>query len=699
MRLTQLASRPNLQLAWRRIATGSNLQYKQIFRHLYSVYEVALDVNLRDLRQRILGETFAPRSPERIYVPKPSGFHRPISLLHIEDQIVLQAFANLAAKKVRRNRVPLQYKAVFSNILGNSKSIFFFRKWQRSYSAFQQNIIKQYNAGMRWVGYFDLAAFYETVSHELLLKVLYPRTANDGLKWVARCLRKWSSEHPPSGHGHGLPQGPLASDLLAECFLLPIDLALQKRLGYIRYVDDVRILGKTENEVREDVIRLERHCRERGLIPQIGKFAIRRCRNVQDAIGMIPSISDPQNETDTRTIGKKQGKKLFLSSIGGRPYRVTDKSTLRYVLFRAQPDTELLSLVIRLIPRHPEHADMFFMYLRQFNYRKPIERLCLDLIENNPYAYVRGEAWHVLARYRQDRHSKVFHNASNLIDKAITISKKRTSGSFVERWGSCHFLCVSEDLDGSRYSRFLMFQEPLMQAFLAPVLPDEAFKPGKLVETYLRRTTPEPGLSLCPAIHTRRVALANFGIQASDLCSQVANTLRGLGVTAILGPRVDPIAEALSSRYHVPQSKSWRRLLGREYMHALGFLKLAEASFDSGRSGWLTNQNSFNQVIFLQLQEHLNRKRHGAACRTIDKNGHLINFGVTLNASGPFSRTCQTIGDAFREMNTRRNRIPIAHPYEKKTVAQTRHLTAQEQNLFVTQLRAAYVDFVGLMPV
>ena len=58
MKLQQLASRPNLELAWRRITTGTNLQYKTLYRNLYYVYEVAIEANLRDLRDRILGGTF-----------------------------------------------------------------------------------------------------------------------------------------------------------------------------------------------------------------------------------------------------------------------------------------------------------------------------------------------------------------------------------------------------------------------------------------------------------------------------------------------------------------------------------------------------------------------------------------------------------------------------------------------------------------
>ena len=705
MKLKELATKPNLKLAWKRITTGANLQYKQSYRDLYSVYEVALDANLRDLRQRIIGGTFKPHPPERIYLPKPSGLHRPITLLHIEDQIVLQAFANLAAKKVHRHCAPLQFKVIFSSILQKPDSIFFFRKWQETYSAFQQRIRKQYEAGMEWVGDFDLAAFYDTISHELLLKELYPRTTtSEGCSWIKECLQEWSSDHPPSGHGHGLPQGPLASDFLAECFLLPIDQALQQRPGYVRYVDDVRVLGATEEEVRAGVIELERLCQRRGLIPQADKLGIRRCQNVQEALGMLPSIADPQHEIGTETISKGQARKLFLSALGGKPYRVKDKARLRYVLYRAGPDRRILELVLLLIPRHPEFAYDFFLYLGHFDFRKPIEHLCLDLVENYPSSYVRGQAWHVLARYRQHNRSKVFGNPPALLKsvtkKATEIAKERNQRAqegFMERWGACHFLCVSEDLSGSRNTRFLKSQSSLLQSFLAPVLPDTAFEKGGAVEVYLKQSTPEPGLSVCPAIHKRGLPLATYGVKKDSLPSQVAHTLRALGVLPGPGSRVDSIAEILKARYQTPTGKPWRKLLGKEYNHALGILKQAEASFDS-KDSWLMCQNSFNQAIFLRLQEHLKVLGHPAACCTTNRNGELINFGITLEAGAPFSKNCPGIGDPFWEVNERRNRLPEAHPYQKKTVTRSQHLGLQERDDLLTKLRAAYAAFAGLLP-
>lgn len=97
---------------------------------------------------------------------------------------------------------------------------------------------------------------------------------------------------------------------------------------------------------------------------------------------MLPSISDPQHEgTGSEKIDQMQARWAFRSAISGKPYRVTDKTRLRFVLYRAEPDADLLNLVLRLIPHHAEHVDAFFAYLGRFGYRKPVERLCLDLVK------------------------------------------------------------------------------------------------------------------------------------------------------------------------------------------------------------------------------------------------------------------------------------------------------------------------------
>ena len=105
--------------------------------------------------------------------------------------------------------------------------------------------------------------------------------------------------------------------------------------------------------------------------------------------------------------------------------------------------------------------------------------------------------------------------------------------------GRLPLLCVSEDVTSARRSRWLKYQAPLLQSLLAPVLPNTAFDKGKLVETFLGRSAPEPGLSVCSALHERGLAPSTYGLKTNQLTSQVANTLRELGVISAPGPMVD----------------------------------------------------------------------------------------------------------------------------------------------------------------
>ena len=701
MRIRQLATKPNLRLAWDRITTGGNLQYKELYRPLYVAYGIALDKNLKDLRERLIGSAFEARRPERIYLPKASGLHRPISLLHIEDQIVLQAFANLAAKKLHAKRKPLQFTTVFSNIFVDHTSKFLFKRWQETYAAFQNRIRTHYSNGLRWVGDFDLAAFYDTISHELLFKTIYPKTSlNDDMRWLQDCLRTWSSMGTSSGHGHGIPQGPIASDLLAECFLLPIDLELRKRPGYTRYVDDVRLFGTSEHEVQVTVIELERRCVERGLIPQSGKFQIKRATSLRDAIGMLPSLADPHEPGGEKrpSLPAAEARNLFMAALRGRPYKVHDKSRLRYVLFRAEPDSRLLDLVMRLIPRHPEHTEAFFHYLQSFPARKPITKLCCELIESSPYLYVRGQAWIRMAQNLTERRGPDAGTRYTLINQAIKLAKRKSPDRFAETLGACCFLAAAERVEPRRYSRFLKYQSPLIQAFAAPFLTRQALELGGVAHNYFRRRAFEPGLSICGRFHELDLDFSDLDIDESDLSLQVHNTLHELGTLPTSGTPVDPIAEILNRRYGVTQTKSWKTLLGSEYSHVLRLLKLAEAAFNAARSNWLASQNSFNHAIFLALQHRLNTANHPAACRMQARNGKPVDFGVMLDSNSQFSRNCRKVADCFRAINSRRHSLPAIHPYEKKTGRRARHLSPQERKQFVSDIRAALPDFIALMP-
>ena len=244
MRWKSLVSTLNLKLAWRRINTGRCLQYKRFFREAYLVYESALDQHIRELHRALVAKAWQPSCATRVYLPKPSGLQRPISLLELEDQIVLQAVANRFAAKLYAKRQRVELRTVFSNKLSSPKdSIFFLEQWQRTYGAFQIKCNDVFNKGYRWSAHFDLSAFYDTISHELLLESI-STTADEpeSKKLIKEWLGHWTSGSHGPMIGHGIPQGPVASNFLAEAFFLPVDIQMQKAsFQYLRYVDDIRL--------------------------------------------------------------------------------------------------------------------------------------------------------------------------------------------------------------------------------------------------------------------------------------------------------------------------------------------------------------------------------------------------------------------------------------------------------------------------
>jgi hypothetical protein len=587
MSLTHLFSYKNLELAWRRINTGSNLQYKRFFRDLYYAYEIAINENLKDLQIRLKGKSYSAKTSIRIYVPKPSGLQRPITLLSLEDQIVWQAIGNIFAERLSDRRSKVELKTVFSNILQRGPNhIFFVRSWKYSYGRFLDAIEDYYKKGYRWIADFDLAAFYDTISHELLLTELHPREGDIELRnTISTWLRAWSADKPMLSRTHGIPQGPISSDFLAECFLLSIDEAMggASKFKYVRYVDDIRLFAKEEPEIRKAAVKLEILCRNKGLIPQAKKYGRKQATTLEDARGSLPSIRIEEDETFHRvlTIPKRVAITKLRQALGGRPQRISDRTRARYVFFNAEPSPELTRYAAKLLLHHPEHIDAFVHY---FNYCKPspiIVRACRTKLRKTPYEYVQGELWHVLARIMKPA------EMTGLIDKAVDAAKDK-SASFALKWGALHFLCKADSKGMGRYSRFVQYQDcPLLQALLVPVIPDVAYGSKDVIGKIIRRTSFEPGIMLAEQLVRRNLTHNSFGCKSNHLPTQVQNVYRRLEIIRGSKGRLDPMGEIMSRRYGLRIWTGWRKLFASEYVHALQILSSADAVFNSGKSKWL----------------------------------------------------------------------------------------------------------------
>ena len=685
-----LVSTRNLKLAWRRINTARNLQYKRFFREAYLVYECAVDEHLRELHKRLAAKVWQPSHATRLYLPKPSGLQRPLSLLNIEDQIVLQAIANVFASRLYKKRKKLELKTVFSNKLSAPKdSIFFIEHWQITYSAFQNKCIDSFNKGLRWSADFDLSAYYDTISHDLLLSIVFPPDNNDPdiTENIKKWLQIWSADNSYAMTAHGIPQGPIASDFLAEAFFLPIDFRMKNgAFEYLRYVDDIRLFARCENDVRKAAIFLEQECRHRGLIPQSTKFAVRELTCVDEAIGALPSISPTDGkETAQISMTVDVARTLLQSSIDERPQRVKDKARFRYVMFRAPEDTKVLNTVLRLLPRHPEHIDAFMAYFSNFRKRKSIVKAALGyLMSGVPYSYVRGELWHVVARQGKVDDLRIG------LEMARNDARERSQCVGLS-WGVMHFLirCETEGLvkNGRRISKEL----PISRSLLAAILPNREFTTGGQAINMLKGELFEQ-LAVARELQKRKLTISSLGLTQHNLSPFCNITLRSLGVInrQYRTKPQDWLRDTLASMYGCKHPSVWRELLGMEYEHAMQFLIEAKARFSGAYSEWLGLQDSLSDIVIRKLLEFIKIKRLQGYIKTIDRNDKLVKYGQLISTNTPFDKAFPSVAKDLRDIHNLINKLPGSHPYDEKGGIKNKWLTKKERDALIPKVKSSF---------
>lgn len=120
--INDFLKKDNLQRAWRWIRSNPDVTYKAYFRELYSIYAIADEVLLDDLRNRLKHDIYEPSHATKIYFPKPSGILRPYTLLTIQDQIVYQAAVNVIAEKLYPKIRHRYYKDTFGHLYAGKKT-------------------------------------------------------------------------------------------------------------------------------------------------------------------------------------------------------------------------------------------------------------------------------------------------------------------------------------------------------------------------------------------------------------------------------------------------------------------------------------------------------------------------------------------------------------------------------------------------
>src|ERR1043166_8315186 len=123
-------------------------------------YGTDLDANLVDLHARLHRGTYRAQPARRVYIPKPDGRQRPLAIAALEDKIVQRALVELL------NAI---YEADF---LGFSYG---FRPGRGQHDALDALAVAITERRVNFILDADIAAFFDTVSHDWTLRFLEHR--------------------------------------------------------------------------------------------------------------------------------------------------------------------------------------------------------------------------------------------------------------------------------------------------------------------------------------------------------------------------------------------------------------------------------------------------------------------------------------------------------------------------------------------
>lgn len=227
----------------------------------WDTYAEDCEARLALLHSRLHSGAYRALPSRRTYIPKADGKQRPLGIAALEDKIVQAAVVMILT--------PI-YEAEF---LGFSYG---FRPGRGQHDALDALAYGIKGRNVRWILDADIRAFFDTISHEWLVRFLEHRI---GDRRIIRLVRKWLTagvldEGRNVAAEKGTPQGAVISPLLANLYLHYVyDLwveAWRRRnatgdMIVVRYADDTIVGFQHQNDAERFLADLKE---------RIAKFAL-----------------------------------------------------------------------------------------------------------------------------------------------------------------------------------------------------------------------------------------------------------------------------------------------------------------------------------------------------------------------------------------------------------------------------------------
>ncbi len=671
--LDRFFSYNQLAKAWQQIRNGQNHRYKYYFKHIYQAYEIALEENLKNLSSRLISGGFSSPQVLRIFTPKSTTSQRPITLLPVEDQIAYQAIASLIADSIVKKRRATEFKTVFSNILAEDRSAFLFEDWRFCYSRYQDETENLVKSGYDWVVTCDLASFYDTISHDILFnQIPFLKSKPDEKEYISNILSQWTFEKKYEARKHGLPQGPMASDLLAEVFLMILDETLVKEIKSIRYVDDIRIFSKSMEQAQSSALKLERLLRGMGLVPQPEKFSIRQLSDGKELHKMEASetydfVEDP--DENLPLLNKEQTEGILTEAMTEEDKQIhkgLNPTLTKFSLFRGIPNSKTHSEVLRITEFYPQYAEAGFVFLRRAKDKKSALNLAEKLLERSPFGYVRYKCWDFITRCYSEIGNAKINKLAKLACETLKNQKNEEPTSIL---GAARFILNHANKKNTRQGIFVFrIKNRFIIALALKHLHSHLNGLGPTEFRRLHSDLPDIGLAilhqheiysthLLQALNSKKSKLTPYTAGLSKLES---NQTQGTP---------DAVSAGLYDHFKINVPHDLKQILGKRWPQALRYIVRANVYRKSSPGTWLRSVNGLCELFAWSLA-----RKHNACSKKADKvelrqpdGRRFLKYGQLIDPGRKLNRTYPNLLDEFRSINKRRNDDIESHALNEKT--------------------------------